>query len=58
MKASLKEDNRFKMANKEKDVISIKMIPKKATFHYRSSEEPVKPLWKAQKDFFNLLCQH
>ena len=57
LKASLEEDPEFKKAHKTKDVLKLRNILRVVTFHYRKSEEPIKTLWKANKDFLNL-CQH
>ena len=57
MKASLENDPGFKAAHKVKDIIKLRAILRTVTFHYRKSEEPIKTLWKANRDFMNLQQQ-
>mmetsp|Transcript_32592 Transcript_32592/g.68415 ORF Transcript_32592/g.68415 Transcript_32592/m.68415 type:complete len:174 (+) Transcript_32592:238-759(+) len=54
MKASLEEDHGFKEAHRSKDVIKLRAILRTVTSHFRKSKEPIKTLWKANKDFMNL----
>ena len=44
MKASLKEDDDFKRAHQEKDVIKLCKLLKTINFNYKKSEEPIKTL--------------
>ena len=54
MKASLKEDDDFERAHQEKDVIKLRKLLKTINFNYKKSEEPIKTLWQANKDYINL----
>ena len=57
MKASLEDDPGFITAHKVKDVIKLRSILRTVTFHYQKSEEPIKTLWKVNRDFMNLRQQ-
>ena len=54
MKGSLNEDPEFERAHQEKDVLKLRKILKNINFNYKRSEEPIKTLWQADKDFINL----
>ena len=54
IEASLEDDPGFITAHKVKDVIKLRSILRTVTFHYRKSEEPIKTLWKANREFINL----
>ena len=52
MRSSLEEDPGYKEAHKKKDVIKLRNILKSVTFHFRKSEEPIKTLWRVNRDFY------
>ena len=54
MKGSLKEDKDYQRAFDKKDVIALRKILKAINFNYKKSEEPIKTLWQANKDLFNM----
>ncbi len=51
MKASLEEDPGFDTAHKAKDVLKLRVILRGLTFHFRTTEEPIKTLFKTTTDF-------
>ena len=53
MRSSLEEDPTFREAHRKKDVIALRKIIKGITFHFRTSEEPIKTLWLVNRDFYN-----
>ena len=57
MKGTLTEDHEFKTAHPEKDVLMLRKLLKNTNFNYRRSEEPIKTLWQATKDFIHLKQQ-
>ena len=54
MKESLTKDPEFEKAHQEKDVLKLRKLTKNITFYYRRSNEPVKTLCQAEKDFINM----
>ena len=57
MKGTLTEAPEFKTSHQEKDVMTLRKLLKNTNFSYRRSEEPIKTLWQADKDFINLKQQ-
>ncbi len=54
LRATLEEHPEFKQAHKSKDVLKLRVIMKKVTFHYRSTEDPIKTLLKSHTQFLKL----
>ena len=57
MRGTLKEDDDFKRAYNEKDVIALRTMLKAINFNYKKSKEPIKTIWQATKDLI-LMKQH
>ena len=54
MKASLKEDPDFVRTHQVKDIVKLQKMLKNINFNYKKSEEPIKTLFQAEKDFINM----